>query len=186
VLTNHSHDFLRKFLRDPERVGALAPATLQLSQTMARATREAYRSQASPHSEHLQSFRLVELGAGTGALTHGLSALNPVLVEQDEAWAALLRQRFPELEVRAECATHTLNSLAEPIGIVTSIPLLNNPQGHQIKRLLSHRYADGLIKFCVLYTYGWTDPLRGTAFRHARRTGFVARSLPPASVWTYR
>jgi phosphatidylethanolamine/phosphatidyl-N-methylethanolamine N-methyltransferase len=185
VLKDHRREFLKRFLRDPARIGALAPATLQLSQTMAMATREAYRIQAGPHDWPCQPFRLIELGAGTGALTDALSTFNPVLVEQDEAWAAFLRQRFPKLEVRTECATHTLDTLVEPIGIVTSIPLLNNPQSSQIKRLLSHKYADGLIRFCVLYTYGWKDPLQGAGFRKARRNSFVARSLPPASVWTY-
>jgi len=90
------------------------------------------------------------------------------------------------LEVRAECATETLRSLAEPVGVVTSIPMLNNPQSAEIKDLLGRRYAEGLVKFCVLYTYGWSGPLSGTGFSSGLRSGFVARSFPPASVWVYR
>jgi phosphatidylethanolamine/phosphatidyl-N-methylethanolamine N-methyltransferase len=180
------HGFLQKFLRDPERIGALAPATLRLAQTIALATHEAYRNQSAIAGDPSTPLRLVELGAGTGALTRTMSILNPVLVERDEAWAALLRQQFPYLEVRTECATHTLHCLTEPIGIVTSIPLLNNPQGVEIKRLLARKYADGLIKFCVLYTYGWTNPLKGARFRSGYRSSFVAMSLPPASVWVYQ
>lgn len=179
-----TNSFLRKFLSDPGRTGAVAPATRSLAQTVACATREAYgRTDADTSGARL---KLIELGAGTGALTRGITRLNPVLIERDEAWALLLKKRFPSLEVRAECATETLRSLAEPVGVVTSIPMLNNPQSAEIKDLLGRRYADGLIKFCVLYTYGWSGPLTGAGFSTGRRSGFVARSFPPASVWVYR
>jgi phosphatidylethanolamine/phosphatidyl-N-methylethanolamine N-methyltransferase len=180
-----THGFLRKFLSDPGRTGAVAPATRSLAQTVACATREAYGHQSSANTTGGR-LKLIELGAGTGALTRGISRLNPVLVERDEAWALLLQKQFPSLEVRAECATETLRSLAEPVGVVTSIPLLNNPQSAEIKDLLGRRYADGLIKFCVLYTYGWSGPLTGAGFSAGRRSGFVARSFPPASVWIYQ
>lgn len=80
--------------------------------------------------------------------------MDPIVVERDEAWAALLRRQFPALEVRAECATHTLREFAAPVGFVSSIPLLNKPQGTLIKRLLARRYAESLVRLCVLYTYG--------------------------------
>jgi phosphatidylethanolamine/phosphatidyl-N-methylethanolamine N-methyltransferase len=175
--------FLRRFLSDPGRTGALAPATRSLAQTVASATKAAYGRQANTGEARL---KLIELGAGTGALTQGIARLNPVLVEQDGAWAQLLRTRFPLLEVRAECATETLSSLTEPVGVVTSIPMLNNPQSAEIKRLLGRRYEEGLLRFCVLYTYGWAGPLRGAGFRTGYRSGFVARSFPPASVWVYQ
>jgi phosphatidylethanolamine/phosphatidyl-N-methylethanolamine N-methyltransferase len=185
VLTNR-YGFFQKFLRDHERIGAFAPATYRLAQNISKATQQAYRNQSATAGDHGLPFKLLELGAGTGALTRTISLLNPILVERDEEWAAILRQQFPTLEVRAECATSTLLSLTEPVGIVTSIPLLNNPHGIEIKRLLARKYADGLIRFCVLYTYGWTDPLKALGFRAGYRSSFVAMSLPPASVWIYQ
>ena len=115
-----------------------------------------------------------------------ISAMNPVLVERNGEWAALLRKRFPDLEIRAECATLALANLSKPVGVVSSIPMLNNPQADAIKMLLTRKYRDGLIRFCVLYTYGWTNPLAGVGFREGRREYFVTRSFPPASVWVYR
>jgi len=177
-----STSFVRKFLCDPQGVGALAPATRTLAGSVARAAREAHR-RAAGHDGVLQ---MLELGAGTGALTSEISALNPVLVEKDAAWASLLRLRFPGLEVRQECALETLASLSAPCGVVSSIPLWNNPQSGQLKQLLQSKYAEGLLLFCVLYTYGWTNPLRKGVFRHAHRASFVPRSLPPACVWIYQ
>jgi phosphatidylethanolamine/phosphatidyl-N-methylethanolamine N-methyltransferase len=180
----HGHSFLRKFFRDPHGTGAIAPATRKLAASVGLAAREAYRRHLRAGSQG-QRLRVVELGAGTGALTQCISPLNPVVVERDAAWAALLRDRFPELEVRQECATRTLRDVSGPIGVVTSIPMLNNPQSDELRALLMARYAEGLVKFCVLYTYGWTDPLRGAGFSDARRISFVPHSLPPAHVWVY-
>lgn len=181
-------EFLKKFLAAPDQVGALTPATPQLARTVAMATLEAWRKPWAANDDRAAGppVRLIELGGGTGALTRKLCALNPIVVERDLAWAEQLRRQFPALEVRAECATQTLADLAQPVGIVSSIPLLISPEARQIEQLLAQRYAEGLVKFCVLYTYGLSDPLRQAGFRHGVRRGFVARSLPPASVWVYR
>lgn len=180
-----SSSFLRQFMRDPRATGAIAPATKALSRSVAAATAAAYASH-EPSGAKARSVRLLELGAGTGALTQSLAPLRPILVEREPRWARLLRQRFPALDVREQCAMHALQDLSAPTGIVCSIPLWNNPQSRELKRLLGERYAAGLIHFCVLYTYGWSDPLAGGGFRSARRTGFVVRSLPPAHVWLYQ
>jgi phosphatidylethanolamine/phosphatidyl-N-methylethanolamine N-methyltransferase len=174
------HGFLRNFIRNPRATGAVAPATDALSRSVAKAVQEAYARHPCPGG-----LPVLELGAGTGALTNRISRLQPVLVERDPGWAGLLRHRFPALEVREECASEALRQLQAPTGIVSSIPLLNNPQSGDLKQLLADRYAHGLIRFCVLYTYGWTNPLAGRGFRRARRASFVARSFPPAHVWLY-
>ncbi len=177
-----SHGFFRKFISDPQGTGAVAPATRPLANSVAAAAYKAF----AHHRRGCGLLRVLELGAGTGALTQRLARLDPILVEKDEAWAALLRLRFPALEVRQECAVDSLRALAAPTGIVTSIPLLNNPQSAALKEALRDVYAEGLLRFCVLYTYGWSNPLAGAGFREARRAAFVPRSLPPAHVWVYQ
>lgn len=176
-----SPGFFRKFISDPQGTGAVAPATRSLANRVAATAIDAFVRHGC--GGHLQ---VLELGAGTGALTHGISPLKPILVEKDEAWAALLRLRFPALEVRRECAVDSVRALSASTGVVTSIPLLNNPQSAALKAALQAKYAEGLLKFCVLYTYGWSDPLAGAGFREARRAAFVPRSLPPAHVWIYQ
>lgn len=178
---NSSSGFLRNFLRDPRGIGAIAPATRSLARKVARTTHEMWQRHAQGHS-----LRLIELGAGTGALSHSLRPFNPVLVERNPEWAGMLQARFPGLEVRNECATRTLAELDEPVALVSSIPLLNNPQSNELRTLIGEAYAAGLLRFCVLYTYGWRDPLGGTGFREHRRARFVVGSLPPAHVWAYR
>ena len=131
--------------------------------------------------------RILEFGAGTGAFSGFSSAMNSVLVERNDEWAALLSKLFPHLEIRAECATLALERLRGPVGVVSSPPLLNNPQADAFRALLTRKYRDGLIRFCVLYTYGWTDSLAGRRIHNeCKREYLVARSFPPASVWAYR
>ena len=187
--------FVREFLRDPLHVGAVTPASSSLGDKIGAATRRAARDGfAAPTRRNGSTVasashahpRIVELGAGTGSVSRYIRAMNPVLVERNGEWAALLRKRFPDLEIRAECATLALANLSKPVGVVSSIPMLNNPQADAIKMLLTRKYRDGLIRFCVLYTYGWTNPLAGVGFREGRREYFVTRSFPPASVWVYR
>jgi phosphatidylethanolamine/phosphatidyl-N-methylethanolamine N-methyltransferase len=177
-----SHSFIRKFIRDPRETGAVAPATRNLANSVGKAAREAFHR----HRQDMPDLHVLELGAGTGALTVPICPLNPVLIEKDQAWAALLRLRFPALEVRQECAINTLEGLARPAGVVSSIPLLNNPQSAELKRVLGAKYLEGLVKFCVLYSYGWFNPLADAGFREARRVAFVPRSLPPAHVWVFQ
>ena len=176
-------------------LGAVSPASRSLGAVVGAATREAARNgfdsqlprkNGSVHPAAASTATIVELGAGTGSLSQYISGLNPILVERNGEWAALLRERFPQLEVRAECATQTLAAIDTPVGVVSSIPLINNPQADEIRQLLTRKYRNGLIRFCVLYTYGWRDPLAGVPFRQSRREHFVPRSLPPASVWVYR
>lgn len=178
-----SHRFLRKFIRDPRATGAVTPATDALSRSVAAAVHQACSRHPPTGTE--PRLQLLELGAGTGALTRRISGLQPILVERDAGWASLLHHRFPTLDIRQQCASEALREVQVPTGIVLSIPLLNNPQAGDLKRLIADRYAAGLIRFCVLYTYGWSDPLAGSGFRHAGRVSFVARSFPPAHVWLY-
>ncbi|HET7033326.1 MAG TPA: hypothetical protein VFJ48_09390 [Casimicrobiaceae bacterium] len=187
--------FVRAFLCDPVHVGAITPASSSLGARIGAATRKAMRdgfvnqparNGALAAASARAGPRILELGAGTGAVSRFISAMNPVLVERNDEWAALLRKRFPHLEIRVECATLALERLKGPVGVVSSIPMLNNPQADAIRALLTRKYRDGLIRFCVLYTYGWADPLSGVGFREGRREYFVTRSFPPASVWVYR
>lgn len=177
--------FIKKFLREPRRIGAVAPATFRLAQAISRTTHDIYRSYTTHIGKSARPFRLIELGAGTGALTRTISNLNPLVIESDENWSALLKEQFPLLEIRNECATDLLRSLNEPVGIVTSIPMLNNPTGRDISNLMAQKYAEGHILFCITYTYGWFDPLRSVGFRRGYRSNFVAANIPPASVWAY-
>src|SRR5579863_883860 len=80
--------FLRRFLDDPKRTGAVAPSSPFLAREMARAV--------DPQTPGL----IVELGPGTGPVTKALIARgvrreNLLLVEFDPYFCNLLTERFP-------------------------------------------------------------------------------------------
>ena len=79
--------------------------------------------------------RIVELGAGTGLVSRYISAMNPVLVERNGEWAALLRKRFPTSRFVQSARRSRSPSSSKPVGVVSSIPMLNNPQADAIRQV---------------------------------------------------
>lgn len=172
-------------LRDPRRMGAIAPASRALAQAIAD---EVQRSKPSV---------LIEVGAGTGAVTRALAAspIAPkrfVVIERNADFAHLLRTAFPSLEVLNHCAS-TVGLLAiealAPVTLVSSLPLLSMPRDE------ARRCIDAMLSLVarqpgsrlIQYTYA-APHLR--PFNHIpsgwcwRRAASVWANLPPATVWS--
>lgn len=128
---------------------------------------------------------VVEIGAGTGSITRHLQPFNPVVVEIEEAFALLLKQRFPQLDIRHGCGLQFLQSLEQSIGLVISVPLINNPLRDRFIESIRQGRDAGHIKWCVIFTYGLSNPLEGTGFTCSRRRKWVLANVPPAHVWVY-
>ncbi len=172
------------YLRDPRRVGAIAPASPFLARAMAREARR----QAPPV--------VVEVGGGTGAVTQALLAGAPsgvrlLVFERDPDFAARLRQRYPQAEVVNRCASEVAQlDLGPrcPVTVVSSLPLLSMPRPE------SHRCIDAILTLIQrqpqsrLLQYTYAAPHR-PPFRHVppgwhwRRVTSVWANLPPATVW---
>jgi len=164
----------------PNTVGAILPSSRHLADAMAR---------AAGGAEHL-----IELGAGTGAITEALCRHHPrvptLAVEMDPALARHLRERFPHIEVRAATAHEVLRALPPgpgPAALVSSLPFRSLPRRLRlrsslaIERFLIEHPSHRLVQ----YTYVPRAPfdLRlGTTLRW-RRIEAVWRNVPPAWVW---
>jgi phosphatidylethanolamine/phosphatidyl-N-methylethanolamine N-methyltransferase len=178
--------FLRRFLGDPKRTGAVAPSGPFLAREMARAV--------DPFAPGL----VVELGPGTGPVTKALIARGVrrerlLLVEYDPYFCNLLTERFPRTRIvrgDAYALGRTLADEGAPVSaVVSSLPLLNEPPERRIS-LLDEAFAlmgpEGVF---VQFTYGLRSPMPREAVAGgyvARSGGPILRNLPPASVWTYR
>ena len=95
--------FLGRFLRNPTKVGAVAPSSRFLARRMVEGLRMA------------PGEVLVELGPGTGALTAAARAILPgpdcyLGIERDERFVTTLHAKFPEL--------HVHHGLAQDLGAV--------------------------------------------------------------------
>lgn len=178
--------FYREWLRRPLAVAAVSPSGKALAGVVAAAVGEA-RS-------------VVELGAGTGALTEALVARGIprlLVIESNPTFCHLLRRRFPGLVVIEGDALHAAELLATtevPAGtadvVVSGLGMLTRPREEQ-QRLLEAMLAlvrpDGHI---VQFTYSPFFPvargLLGEMGLEARREGMTWRNLPPASVFVLR
>lgn len=173
--------FLRRWLTAPRTVGAIAPS----SRALARAMCAAARPLDGP---------VLELGAGTGVFTRALveAGVDPaalVLVERLPAFAALLRERWPQARViEGDAGALTADALpAPPAVVVSGLPLRAMPAA-QVERIVAAVLACSAPALrLVQFTYGLrcpvAAPLRRRLGLRARRVAFVAGNLPPAWVW---
>lgn len=92
VLSGEKSLFFRHWLRRPLGIGAVLPSSAAVSAAMAGAL------------DFSRPGMVLELGGGTGSLTHGLLAAGCpperlISIEREPGLAALLRRRFPAIRV---------------------------------------------------------------------------------------
>lgn len=166
-----------QLLRTPALTGALLPSSRHLAQAMARAAGQV---------QHL-----VELGAGTGALTKALRRQLPqaslIAVEIQPLLAQQLRSTFAGLDVREEAAHAVLDQLAyaSPAAVVSSLPFRSLPQDLRatttvsIESFLRRVPGSRLVQF----TYQPRVPFQASTDLQWRKACCVWRNAPPAGVW---
>jgi len=115
----HHAAFFKNWLHDPFQVASIVPSSRALAKLMATDLRP--------------GDRVVELGAGTGTLTQailerGVRADDLYLVEQNDAFASILRMRFPGATIVHEDAATLNDTLRELAGtidyVVSGLPIL--------------------------------------------------------------
>lgn len=164
----------------PAMIGALLPSSRALARAMAHAAEGAEL--------------IVELGAGTGAVTEALCRQHPhvpmVAVELQAELAEHLAARFPDVDVRAEPAHKVLRGLqaAKPrVVVVSSLPFRSLPRRwrDQSSQAIEQFLLADARRHLVQYTYQPRAPFdlqHGEALRWQKR-GVVWRNAPPAWVW---
>ena len=184
-----------RFLRNPRRVGALAPSGPELAREMVSGL---------PTDE---SVTVVELGPGTGALTGAIvdrlhESARFLTVDIDPTFVAKIRERWPSVE--SVCASaEQLEALlaARKIGqidhVISGLPFASLPIA-VTRRILDNiertlRPAGSFTTFQYVHGYGMPP---GRLFRKqmSERIGgpvdrrLVMRNFPPAYVltWTRR
>jgi phosphatidylethanolamine/phosphatidyl-N-methylethanolamine N-methyltransferase len=178
--------FGKELLRNPGPVGAAVPSSPALARGMARMV---------PASD---DGYVVELGAGTGAITTGLirSGVRPdrlLAVEYSPAMVEVLRKRFPDITVLEGDACDLNNLLRRNFGehrpkisaVVSGLPLRSLPCRKvarlflEVRRLLS----DG-GRF-IQFTYALHRPSRFPQCFRCTDWSVVWFNLPPARVESY-
>src|SRR5690349_10301166 len=154
VSINDQWRFLRGLIERPKNVGAIAPSSPALARAIA--------AQIDPKVEG----PVLELGPGTGVVTEallkrGIAPERITAIEYDPDFAAMVRKRFPRVNVIEGDAFDLVHTLGrehtEPFaGIVSGLPLLNFPPH---KRLALIEGALDRLKHgspLVQFSYGLT------------------------------
>lgn len=172
---------LLSMLRNPASTGALLPSSRGLARTMACAA--------------CGADRIVELGAGTGSVTHALIENLPrtplTAVEIQPALANTLRQRFPGIDIRQAPADQIINALAEQSGrivLVSSLPFRSLPQEVRLNTVASlcGFLAGHPERRLVQFTYQPRAPFRVPDGLQWAHIATVWANTPPAGVWELR
>jgi phosphatidylethanolamine/phosphatidyl-N-methylethanolamine N-methyltransferase len=173
--------FLREAITHPCHVGALCPSSKRLASDLAE--------QIPPDNPG----RIIELGAGTGAITAALlQQKSPqhelIAIERSAKLAKHLTQRFPDLTVIQGDACQLQELLngytSTPIhAIVSSLPLRSLPPyivqtiGQEINHVLK---KGGLFVQCTYNLWGKTlAPAQQLKLIHRQ---WVWKNLPPARI----
>lgn len=168
-------------LTNPALVGAVVPSSRRLAEAMSDAVGD-------------DAQLLVDLGAGTGAITAALCARHRgvplIAVEMQAELAQHLRVRFVDVDVRCSSADTALSTLADAPArsvIVSSLPFRSLPdewRRRTISAIEAFLLADPMRRL-VQYTYQPRAPFEPAAnalrWRHVTT---VWRNAPPAGVWT--
>ncbi|MFI9561171.1 class I SAM-dependent methyltransferase [Nonomuraea endophytica] len=183
--------FISEFLRNPLRTASVIPSSAKVAERMAAAL----PGEGDPV--------VVELGPGTGAFTtaiqNRLSGRGLHLaVELNDRFAALLRKRFPAVDVTVADAVHVRRLLDErelkcADAVISGLPyaLFSQDLQHRLMGAVRDSLApDGTF---VAYAYVhacWAPPARRfgqvlkAMFGEVAVSGVVWANLPPAFVYT--
>lgn len=174
-------DFLTGLLRDPSAVSAPTPSSPTLAAAIA--------AKVDP----LKPGLVVELGAGSGAVTQallarGIAAERLVAIEFSDYFARLLAERYPG--IRVVCGDAFAFDRQLPFGkpiaaIVSGIPLLNFPLRRRRALIERALVLQGVGGRFIQLSYGWKPPIV-SAFGVAPDKDIVWRNFPPAHIWTFR
>ncbi|MFZ5747347.1 MAG: class I SAM-dependent methyltransferase [Pseudomonadota bacterium] len=175
--------FLRSWLSNPLRVGAIAPSGKVLARAMVR-------------DIHPGDGPVLELGPGTGVFTQailnrGVAPSALTMVEYGADLAALLRRRFPEcrvLEMNAADLARTDLGAGPPVAtVISGLPLLAMPQdvvGDILAGAFHHLRPDGAM---IQFTYGPKCPVPAPVLERlgleAEYLGRIWRNVPPAAIY---
>ncbi|MEZ5347061.1 MAG: rRNA adenine N-6-methyltransferase family protein [Pyrinomonadaceae bacterium] len=187
-------EFLQAFLKNPLKVGAIAPSSPELSRKMLE--------DVNPRVESI----VLELGPGTGSFTKLIGDLLPekgcyLGVELDRNLVKCLRLKFPDIRiVRGNAykafAIHQRSELGKVDYILSGLPFASMPGPVSIKIYEEiARFMDlgGCMFRTFQYAHGYYLPsaiklreFMKKRYGAAEKSPLVIKNVPPAYTLTWR
>ena len=190
---NENIEFLQAFLKNPTKVGSIAPSSPELARVMLEGVK--------PGPDNV----VIELGVGTGAITKFLQELVPdersyLGIELDQGLVRLLAKSFPNLNIvcgnAAEMSEiHESAELGKVSYIISCLPFVSLPG--EIRDGVLNEVDKFMQKGCLFrtlqYAHGYYLPsavkfrkLMQDRYGKAKRSPLVKKNIPPgySLTWT--
>ncbi len=189
---NENLQFLRAFLKNPLKVGAVAPSSPELAAEMLQGF--------EPDENNI----VLELGVGTGAITRRLREIIPnkdsyLGIELDGSLVKTISDKFSELNIvcgnAADAYTiHKESGLGKVRYVVCCLPFVSLPK--EVSESVLEEVAKFMVEGCTLrifqYAHGYYLPpaikmrefLRGR-YGKSMRSPLVLKNIPPAFTLTW-
>ena len=189
---NENIQFLQAFLKNPLKVGAVAPSSPDLAWQMLDGI--------LPDRDNI----VIELGVGTGAITKYIAEILPdnesyLGIEIDGSLVSSLKVRYPEMNVVQGNACelpviHEESGLGKASYILCCLPFVTLPEevASQILSEIEKYMERGCLFRAFQYAHGYYTPsaLRLRKFMrdrygNSKRSKLVAKNVPPAYTLTW-
>jgi len=190
---NENIEFLQAFLKNPLKVGSIAPSSPELAQQMVAGIR--------PNDESV----VLELGVGTGAITKFLQDIVPskesyLGIEIDKTLVKLLKENFPALKIVRGNACDTF-AIYQKTGfgkvgyIICCLPFVSLPNeiGEKVLAEIDKFMEQGCVFRTFQYAHGYYFPsaikLREymrDRYGKAKKSPLVVKNMPPAYTLTWK
>ncbi len=192
-MMNENIEFLQAFLKNPLKVGSIAPSSPELAQKMIQGIR--------PSEENI----VLELGVGTGAITKFLQEIVPntesyLGIELDRTLVKSLKVNYPQM--RFVCgnacdafALHQKSKLGKVGYIICCLPFVSIPNdvGEEILREIDKFMEQGCVFRTFQYAHGFYFPSAIKLREHmrdrygkAQKSRLVMKNVPPAYTLTWK
>jgi len=189
---NENLQFLQAFLKNPLKVGAIAPSSPELAAEMLQGI--------EPDDQNI----VLELGVGTGAITRFLRGVIPnresyLGIELDADLVKTLNRNFPDVNIiqgnAAEAYTiHKDSGLGKVRYLVCCLPFVSLPKevSEAVLTEISRFMDEGCELRLFQYAHGYFLPpaikLREylkARYGKSRRSPLVLKNVPPAYTLTW-
>lgn len=190
---NENIQFLQAFIKNPAKVGAIAPSSPELAMKMVEGI--------TPDENNI----VLELGVGTGAITKFLQDVVPnensyLGIELDKDLVKSLKVKFPELKiVRGNACElekiHQKSGLGKVAYIICCLPFVSLPNevGEHILLQVDKFMQQGCMFRTFQYAHGYYFPsaikLREymrNRYGKSKRSPLIVKNVPPAYTLTWK
>ena len=189
---NENIQFLQAFLKNPAKVGSIAPSSPELAQEMIAGV--------TPGPDNI----VLELGVGTGAITKFLQEIVPddrsyLGIELDGDLVRSLRKNYPDMRITRgnaidAAAIHQRSGLGKVGAIICCLPFVSLPNevGESILREIDKFMQHGCTFRTFQYAHGYCMPsaiklreFMRNRYGKSRRSKLIVKNVPPAYTLTW-